>query len=118
MDRDGSIFLTMPTLFKVYKLSPDGSLTSFGRAGSSAGRFGIIAGVATDSRGDVLVSDKLRSVVMVFDKNLGFVTEFGYRGARPENLIVPDDLAVDRQDHVYMSPAHQRGVAVFALAGR
>ena len=117
VDRDGSIFFTMPTLARVYKYSPDGTLKYFGRAGSSAGRFGIISGIATDSRGDVLVSDKLRSVVMVFDKDFNFVTEFGYRGARPENLIVPDNLATDRQDRVYVSQGRRRGVSVFTVAG-
>jgi DNA-binding beta-propeller fold protein YncE len=115
VDRDGSILFTMPTLFKVYKYSPDGTLNWFGRPGSSAGRFGIISGIATDSRGDVLVSDKLRSVVMVFDKDFKFVTEFGDRGLRPENLFVPDSLAVDRKDRVYVSQGRRRGVSVFAL---
>jgi hypothetical protein len=115
VDRDGSLLFTMPPLFKVYKYSPDGTLNWFGRPGSSAGRFGIISGIATDSRGDVLVSDKLRSVVMVFDKDFKFVTEFGDRGLRPENLFVPDSLAVDRKDRVYVSQGRRRGVSVFAL---
>jgi DNA-binding beta-propeller fold protein YncE len=118
VDRDGGICFTMPTMFKVYKFSPDGTLKDFGRPGSSPGRFGIISGIATDSRGDLLVSDKLRSVVMVFDKDFNFVTEFGNRGSRPENLIGPDNLAVDRTDRVYVSQARRRGVSVFALAGQ
>lgn len=118
VDRDGTVFFTMPTLFKVYKYSPDGKLSAFGIPGSSAGRFGIIAGIAIDSRGDVFVSDKLRSVVMAFDKDFRFLIEFGYRGAGPENLIVPDNLAVDRQDRLYVSQGRRRGVSVFALAGQ
>jgi hypothetical protein len=116
--QDGSIFFTMPTLFRVYKYSPDGTLNWFGKAGSSAGRFGIISGIAVDSRGNVLVSDKLRSVVMVFDRDFKFVTEFGDRGVRPENLFVPDNLAIDRQDRLYVSQGRKRGVSVFALAGQ
>lgn len=118
VDRDGSILCTMPTLFKVYKLLPDGTLKYFGRPGSSPGRFGIISGIVTDSRGNVVVTDKLRSVVMVFDKDFNFVTEFGYRGAARGNLIVPDDLAIDRTDRVYVSQGRRRGVSVFALAGQ
>jgi hypothetical protein len=118
VDRDGTIYFTMPTLFKVYKYSPDGTLNSFGRPGSSAGRFGIISGIAIDSRGNVLVSDKLRSVVMVFDKDDRFLMEFGYRGVGPENLIVPDNLAVDRKDRLYVSQGRRRGISVFALSGQ
>ena len=115
-DQDGNIFFTVPILFKVFKFSSDGTLTSFGRSGSAAGRFGVIAGVATDSRGNLLVTDKLKCVVMVFDRDFNFVTEFGYRGARPENLIVPDDIAVDGKDRLFVSQGRRRGISVFALA--
>jgi hypothetical protein len=115
VDREGSIFLTVPALFKVYKVSPDGKAAFFGRPGSAAGRFGVLAGIATDSHGDLLVVDKLKCVVMVFDKDFNFLTEFGYRGGRPENLIVPDDIDVDRRDRLYVSQGRRRGVSVFAL---
>jgi DNA-binding beta-propeller fold protein YncE len=91
-------------------------LSAFGKPGSAPGRFGVIAGVAIDSHANVLVADKLKCVVMVFDKNFNFVTEFGYRGVRPENLIVPDDIAVDRKDRLYVSQGRRRGVSVFSLA--
>ncbi|HEX6974314.1 MAG TPA: hypothetical protein VF147_07935, partial [Vicinamibacterales bacterium] len=115
VDRDGNIFFSVPTMFRVFKLTPDGTITSFGRPGSAAGRFGVVSGVAIDSRGNVLVADKLRSVVMIFDKDFKFLAEFGYRGTRPENLVVPDDLAIDGKDRVYVSQARRRGVSVFAL---
>lgn len=118
VDGEGGIYFTVPTVFKVYKLAADGKLSSFGRPGSGTGRFGVIAGIAIDSQGDLLVADKLKCVVMVFDKDFNFLTEFGYRGARPENLIVPDDIAVDAKDHVYVSQGRRRGVSVFALACR
>ncbi len=114
-DEAGNIFFTIPTLFQVYKFSADGHLTSFGRPGSAAGRFGVIAGVATDAEGNLFVTDKLKCVVMMFDKDFNFVTEFGYRGTRPENLIVPDDIAVDGKDRLYVSQGRRRGISVFAL---
>lgn len=52
-------------------------MTSFGRSGSAAGRFGVIAGIAVDRQGRVIVADKLKSVVMVFDKDFTFLSEFG-----------------------------------------
>lgn len=115
VDQEGNILFTMPALFKVFKFSADG-LTSFGRAGSAAGRFGVLAGITSDSRGNLVVADKLKCVVMVFDKSFNFLAEFGYRGSRPENLIVPDDVVVDRKDRVYVSQGRRRGVSVFALA--
>lgn len=117
VDREGNIFFTVATLFRVFKFSTEGLLSSFGRPGSAPGRFGIVAGIATDSRGNLLVADKLRSVVMIFDGDFQFLSEFGYRGFRPENLIVPDEVAVDGKDRVYVSQGRRRGVSVFALTG-
>lgn len=118
VDQEGSIYFTMPVLFRVFKRAPDGTLTSFGKAGSAPGRFGIVAGIASDGRGNLFVADKLRCVVLVFDKDFTFLSEFGYRGPRPENLIVPDDVATDRRGRIYVSQARRRGVSVFALEPR
>lgn len=115
VDPDGNIFYTVPALFKAYKLSPDGAATSFGTPGSAAGKFGVIAGIAIDSHGNILVADKLKCVVMAFDKDFKFLGEFGYRGAGRENLIFPDDLTIDSKDRLYVSQARRRGISVFAL---
>jgi sugar lactone lactonase YvrE len=115
VDPEGNIFFSIPTLFKVYKLSPDGTLTSFGRPGSAAGRFGVIGGIAIDSRGNLLVADKLKCTVMAFDRDFRFLMEFGYRGLKPQNLVVPDDITIDSKDRAYVSQGRRRGVSVFAL---
>lgn len=115
VDEAGNVFFTVPVLFKVFKRSPDGAVTSFGTSGSAPGKFGVVSGVAADSRGNVLVTDKLKCAVIVFDKAFNFVTEFGYRGPRPENLIVPEDLVIDGRDRVYVTQMRRRGVSVFAL---
>jgi hypothetical protein len=52
---------------------------------------------------------------MVFDKDFNFLTEFGMRGARPENLIIPSGIAIDKEDRIYVAQGRRRGVSVFAL---
>jgi hypothetical protein len=116
VDEEGAAYLTVPALFTVFKRAADGKLTSFGTPGSTPGKFGVVAGIAIDKRGNVFVADKLKSVVLVFDKTFKFLTEFGYRGPKPGNLIVPDDIAIDRRDRVYVSQSRRRGVSVFGLA--
>jgi DNA-binding beta-propeller fold protein YncE len=112
---DGSIFFTIPVLFTAYKLSPDGEAQPFGRKGSAPGKFNIIAGIASDDRGYIYVVDKLRSVVMIFDKEFRFQSEFGYRGRRPGNLIAPNQLEVDGKGRVYVTQSARRGVSVFQV---
>jgi hypothetical protein len=112
---DGSMLLTIPVLFSAYRLYPGGKLDFFGKPGGAPGRFNIVGGIALDSRGNYLVADKLKCTVMVFDKNFKYLTQFGFRGARPGNLIIPDDLAIDKADRVYVPQNGRRGVSVFKM---
>lgn len=113
VDKAGNFYCTLPTLATVYRLTPQGTFEGFGLAGGAKGKFGVIAGIATDNHGNIYVSDKLRCVVMVFDGDFNFLTEFGYRGDRANNLVVPDDLVIDGRGYVYVSQAAKRGVSVF-----
>jgi hypothetical protein len=115
VDGQGNILFTVAVLFKAYILSADGQLAFFGKPGGAPGRFNVVAGIATDGKGNYLVADKLKSAVMVFDKKFNFLTQFGYRGLKPGNLIVPNDIAVDYDDRIYITQAAQRGVSVFRL---
>ncbi len=115
VDSEGNILFTVPTLFRACVLSPDGRLDWFGRPGSIPGKFNIVAGITRDSRGNYLVVDKLKCTVMVFDRNFRFLTQFGYRGLKPGNLIAPDDIAIDGSERVYVTQSRKRGVSVFRL---
>jgi hypothetical protein len=115
VDNSGRILFTIPSLFTVFIVSPDGTLTSFGKRGSSPGKFNIASGIAEDDKGNIYVTDKLKCAVIVFDRDYNFKTEFGYRGDNMDNLIVPNDLAVDNNGKVYVSQLRGRGVSVFAV---
>ena len=112
VDGQGSFFFTLPFAFTAFAMSPSGVLRQFGTRGSSPGKFNIVGSIATDETGWVLVLDRLRSVVIVFDTSLAFVLEFGYRGEGPTNLIAPFDLAVGN-GKIFVSQARDRGVKVF-----
>lgn len=115
VDEEGTIYFTVPVIFKAFKMTAAGTLESFGRPGSAPGRFGIVAGIAADSHGRLVVADKLRSVLMVFSKDFAFITEYGYRGNRPGTLVLPEMVAIDSRDHVYVTQGARRGVSVFTL---
>ena len=114
LDSDGNMLFTVPVLFQAYVVSPEGKmLSSFGKAGSAPGMFGIVCGIARDDRGNYLVVERLRSVVMVFDKNFQFLNEFGYRGGKDANLIRPNELAIGNAGKLYVTQVMKRGVSVF-----
>jgi DNA-binding beta-propeller fold protein YncE len=118
VDADGNILFTNSALARVYRLSSEGTLQSFGRRGSTPGKFGVPADVIMDATGKyLLVADILRCVVLVFDKGFQFQTEFGLRGYKPSNLIGPMYMAVDGDNRIYVSQLRNRGVNVYQLSG-
>jgi DNA-binding beta-propeller fold protein YncE len=115
VDGEGNMLFTIPVLFKAFRLSPDRKITGFGSPGSSPGKFNIVGGIARDDMGYYYVTDTLRSVVMIFDKDLNFQTEFGYRGFGRGNLFAPKNLALDARGRLYVSQLRDRGVSVFRI---
>jgi DNA-binding beta-propeller fold protein YncE len=114
VDRRGNILFTVPVLFLAYQLSPEGEITLFGAKGSAPGRFNQIGGIVADDS-YYYVTDKLKSAVLIFDKDRKFQSEFGYRGVRPGNLIAPTNLALDGKGKLYVCQLGKRGVSVFQI---
>ncbi len=115
VDQHGNMFFTIPSMFTAFRLSPAGELAYFGRSGSAPGKFGVVSGIAVDDMGNIYVSDRLRCVVLIFNSDFVFQKEFGHRGYRPSNLIVPMDVAISSDGKVYVSQAGNRGVSVFKV---
>ena len=115
VDREGNILFTVPTLFSAFRLTPDGKLSGFGRPGSAPGRFNNTGGIVADDMGYYYVADRLKSAVLIFDKNFKFVKEFGYRGRKPGNLSGPRDLSLDAKGQLYVSQLASRGISVFKI---
>jgi hypothetical protein len=114
LDHEGNMLFTVAVLFKAFVVSPDGKVTaSFGKAGSAPGLFGIVSGIAKDDRGNYLVVERLRSVVMVFNREFRFLKEFGYQGKRPGNLVMPSQVEVGNSGKVFVNQVMKRGVSVF-----
>jgi hypothetical protein len=116
-DAEGNLFFTNGVLARVYRISRDGQMRSFGQRGSTAGKFGVLGDIAIDATGKyLLVADILRCVVLVFDKNFQFHTEFGLYGYKPSNLVGPMYLGVDGRNRIYVSQLRNRGVNVYQMS--
>lgn len=116
VDSRGNVYFTIASIFAAFRLSPDGELGSWGKSGSTPGSFGVASGIAADDMGYIYVTDRLRCVVIVFNKNFKFITEFGFRGSRASNLIVPSEIVVARDGRLYVAQAANRGVSVFTVS--
>ena len=117
VDREGDLLFTISAMAKAYIVSPDGTVRSFGKGGSTPGSFGVPGGIVADISGNyILVADILRCRILVFGKDLKFCTEFGYRGLSPDALIGPLGLAVDSRNRLYVTQLRDRGVSVYQIA--
>jgi DNA-binding beta-propeller fold protein YncE len=115
VDPAGNLLFTVPPLFKAYVLSPGGEVRSFGTPGSAPGKFNVVTGIAGDDAGRIYVVDMLKCAVIVFDRDLKFLGEFGYRGYSPGRLIAPRSVAVGN-GNVYVAQYGGRGVTVYRVA--
>jgi len=114
VNREGSIFFTIPTEFCAYRRSPNGEVTSYCQRGSAAGKFNVAAGIVSDDSGYIYVSDKLKSSVLIFDNNFKFLRQLGYRGYGPYGMIIPEEMAV-LGNKLYVSQGAEQGVSVFSI---
>ncbi|MHB8844270.1 MAG: hypothetical protein ACYC7L_05915 [Nitrospirota bacterium] len=115
VDATGSILFTVPVVGEAYRLTPDLRLDRISTRGSGPGKFGIPASVIADKQGNYLVADMLRSVVMVFDRNLAYRGAFGGRHNGEDALAVPRNLVIDSNNRLYVSQTENMGVSVFQL---
>lgn len=114
--KDGNMLFTISTFGRAYRCSVNGEILEFGKRGSGPGKFGVPYGISADKEGNLLVTDKLRCVVLIFNKELQFIKEFGVRGLRPGNLIVPNEISVDTvANRAYVSQMRRRGVNIYQL---
>ena len=115
VDGEGNILFTVPVMFRAFVLAPDGSLAAFGKPSSAPGGFNIVSGIARDRKGNIIVIDRLKAAVLVFDKSFRFVTQFSGYGRKPGELVFPDDVAVGTDDRVYVTQSGKKGISVFKL---
>jgi hypothetical protein len=114
VDAAGNLLFTISTLFQAGIATPAGELRLFGARGSTPGKFNNVGGIDADETGNLFVTDRLRGVVSVWDRELRHLGDFGYRGFGPSNLVAPYDIAVGN-GRVFVAQAGKRGVKVFGV---
>ena len=114
VDRDGNMLFTVPTLFVAYRMSLDHKVESFGSPGNLAGKFNVVAGIASDDKGYIYVADILKSVIMVYDKDFNFQMMFGHRSKERGSVDSPQQVEM-MKDKLIVNQARNKGVSVFRI---
>ena len=115
---DGRIYVPGGDLRVVLVLSADGERARAPSAASArrAGRFVLPVGVAFGPAGEVLVLDRLRAKILLFDPQHEFVTEFGSLGFGPGQFYHPVALAATADGKIYVAQGFQGRIQVFRLS--
>ena len=116
LDREGNMLFVLPPAGRACKLSPDGKLEMFGKRGNGPGKFGIPGWIVADRAGNYLVCDRLKNVVIIFDKELQFVKEFGSLGIREAYLWGPVVIEMDGDGKLYLGQTGSRGISVYMVS--
>lgn len=111
VDQDGNVYISDAGNAKVFKFDKNGTFIH-----QLAGQFQRPAGIAINSRGEKFVVDVLAHKLKVFDVHDTFVRDFPQDDTR-EQLNLPSNVAIDRNDNVYVTDSMNFMVKVFSHAG-
>jgi tripartite motif-containing protein 71 len=97
----------------VIVLTADGMpLTTFGIVGTTPGKFSFPVDVAFGPENTVMVLDRMRHKIIVFDENYDFITEYGRMGGAPGAFYHPVSLAY-ASGRAYVAQGFEGRVQVF-----
>ena len=104
---------------RVQVLNSDLTFSStFGKYGSSKGRFKEPLGITCDSTGKVYVADTANNRIQVFTAEGRFCMMFGRRGEGMRDLESPFGVAVDWRGRIYVSEWNTYRISVFTSEGQ
>ncbi|MCB1184227.1 NHL repeat-containing protein [bacterium] len=114
---DGRIIVPGGATHVILVLDAHGAIqTAFGRFGSSPGRLVFPVGAAFGPHGELLVLDRMRHKVLVFDgTDYEFQSEFGAQGSSPGQFYHPVALASSADGRLFVAQGFQGRVQVFNI---
>jgi DNA-binding beta-propeller fold protein YncE len=105
-------FLGTPFREKIAKWEP---LEMFGRQGDRPGNFAHPCGIATDSYGNIYVTDRQFENVQVFDQQGQILLAFGHEGTQAGQFWLPAGIFIDSRNRIYVADSFNKRIQVFEL---
>lgn len=94
-------------------------LFSVGLAGGGDvdGSFNMPAMMAITKNGNIVVADSMNARVQIFDLDGKFIRKFGKRGDNPGEFQLIKGVAVDSENHIYVTDAKGNNVGIYSETG-
>lgn len=123
IDSKGNIVVADSMNARVQVFDHDGKfIRKFGQRGDRAGDFQIIKGIAVSRNDDIYVVDGRADKVLVFNKDGEPLTSIGGTAAvaesmklNPGGFLIPQDIAIDKNDTIYVVDSMNRRFQVFQI---
>lgn len=112
IDSVGDMYIANGYTNKIQKLSPDGDiLLEFGSNCLSP------IGIGVNSQKQIVVASYMDHKINVFNHDGIFLFSFGEYGSGPGQLNMPTNIAIDKNDNVYVVDDNDNGIRVFSAKG-
>ncbi len=121
IDRHGNVMVADTHYYRVLFYSPEGKLlkTLGGKNGNGAGEFGWVTDVVEDSRGNLYVAEYGEyDRIQKFSQDHKYLLEWGSHGSAPGQFVRPQNMAVDKEDRVWVADACNHRIQVFDTQGK
>jgi DNA-binding beta-propeller fold protein YncE len=113
---DGRILVADTHYHRVLIYSPDGELTDQigGTAGEGPGQFDLVRDAVQDSKGCYYVAESGEwDRIQKFTSTGEFLRQWGGNGTQPGQLALPQSMAVDQHDQIWVADAANHRIQVF-----
>lgn len=102
----------------VFDLNGELKLTIGKEGGGDAdGAFLFPAMMAVMRNGNIVVADSMNARVQMFDPDGKFIRKFGSRGDGPSDFQIIKGIAVDSENHIYITDAKSHNVKIYSETG-
>lgn len=81
------------------------------------GNFSFPNAVAVESNGTIIIADSYNATIVRFSLDGKFINAIGKRGDAAGNLSLATGVAVDSEDHIYVTDGRLNNVTIFDQAG-
>jgi len=122
IDRAGNVMVADTHYYRILVFDSMGNRlperTLGGRRGQRAGEFGLVTDAVEDSQGNVYVAEYGEyDRIQKFAPDGQFLLQWGGHGSESGQFIRPQNLAIDKSDHVWVADACNHRIQVFDATG-
>lgn len=117
---DGSILVANTHYYEVLIYNPEGKLIKKigGNKGERPGEFGLVTHAIQDSHNNYYISEYGEfDRIQKFSPEGNFIKQWGGHGSEPGQFIRPQKMAIDSDDHIWVTDACNHRIQVFDTDG-